>query len=63
MSLRGTKQSHAIQSGSTSVRLPRFARNDIKDFGAERLLNFLFLIILPFKPPICLFGKHQGPSP
>jgi len=31
MSLRGgtTKQSHAIQSGYASVRLPRFARNDI----------------------------------
>jgi hypothetical protein len=31
MSLRGgtTKQPHAIQGGCASVRLPRYARNDI----------------------------------
>lgn len=29
MSLRGTKQSHAIQNGFASVRLPRYPRNDI----------------------------------
>jgi hypothetical protein len=29
MSLRGTKQSHAIQGRHTSVRLPRYARNDM----------------------------------
>jgi hypothetical protein len=31
MSLRGgtTKQSHAIQGGYASVRLPRYARNDM----------------------------------
>jgi hypothetical protein len=29
MSLRGTKQPHAIQSSLAYVRLPRYARNDI----------------------------------
>ena len=32
MSLRGTKQSHAIQGGYASVRLPRYARNDMLRF-------------------------------
>ncbi len=42
MSLRGgtTKQSHAIQGEYASVRLPRFARNDIAVNIASFYNNF-----------------------
>jgi len=48
MSLRGTKQSHAIQNGFASVRLPRYARNDI----------VLYIIYLIKNKP--LIARHEA---
>ncbi len=45
MSLRGTKQSHAIQGDFASVRLPRFARNDM-------IYTYTYFTSIPFPSKI-----------
>jgi len=53
MSLRGgtTKQSHTIQGGYASVRLPRFARNDMAELPHFIDLSLTALNSEPFFQP------------